>query len=302
MNIFGMVTTCHSHAYTAQALRSFFEATSLAPGDRFFLIDNDGIVDPRAYPTDRQVTLVVNSTPIGFAANVNQVLRLARDQRGDLFFLNNDVIFTPNWLAPLLGNEPALRSPLSNFQRPYRAADFNCRPMLNLADYVGHEEALRQIVVKHQTVEGGCHDALKVPFFCIKIPYAVYATVGELDERFGKGGGEDCDYCLRCHQAGFGVQFALGSYVLHFMGKSTWRGAETAPERRQRERAYLGAFRDKWGSRLLDLMCFGRLEAGSETAALKEALKQGRFREVIERLREPEVGPVERLVLAGTSS
>src|SRR6516225_2961287 len=42
MNVFGMVTTRHSHAYTALALESFFRTTPLGLTDLFVLIDNDG--------------------------------------------------------------------------------------------------------------------------------------------------------------------------------------------------------------------------------------------------------------------
>ena len=100
MNVSGMVTTRPSHAYTACALASFFQTTPFGADDRFVLIDNDGTYGPPpdAWP---QVTYLANPVPYGFAANVNQVLRLARACGADLFFLNNDLIFTPGWFAPL---------------------------------------------------------------------------------------------------------------------------------------------------------------------------------------------------------
>ena len=224
MNVFGMVTTRHSHAYTAYALESFFRTTPLGLTDLFVLIDNDGTYPGTPVAAGRAVTRLTNAAPLGFAANVNQVLRLARARRADLFFLNNDLIFPPGWLEPLLSGPVGLLSPVSNFQFPDRVAGWSCGPVLDLADYQGHAEHLRALVRAHQARHTGYRAVLKLTFFCIKIPAAVQEAVGELDEGFGRGAGEDYDYCLRCHRAGFPVALALGSYVLHFMGKSTWRG------------------------------------------------------------------------------
>jgi hypothetical protein len=282
MNVFGMVTTNHSHAYTDYALSSFFRMTALGPDDLFFLIDNDGTYNrplSRHYP---RLTQVNNRTPLSFAANVNQILHIAQDNHADLFFLNNDIIFTPNWLGPLLVSDCALLSPVSNLQMRYRYRDFACGPILDLADYLGHEDDLAPILQTHQAQARGYQAVLKVPFFCIKIPYVVSASVGSLDESFGKGGAEDVDYCLRCHLAGFGVKWALETYLLHFMGKSTWRGAETAAQTRQREQQYVQVFREKWGKPLLEIMLFNKLGSVQASPSLWHDLNQGNFKRVIE--------------------
>jgi GT2 family glycosyltransferase len=228
MNTFGMVTTRHSHAYTGHALESFFRTTPLGADDRFVLVDNDGTYLPPPRPGWPRVTRIVNREPLGFAANVNQVMRMARERGADLFFLNNDLIFTPGWLEPLRVRDLGLLSPVSNFQFPYCCRDWDCGRCLDLADYLGHEDHLREIAQVHQARARGYQRVLKVPFFCIKIPFAIQEAVGYLDEDFGRGGGEDDDYCLRCHRAGFPVGFALASYVLHFVGKSTRAGSSAA--------------------------------------------------------------------------
>jgi GT2 family glycosyltransferase len=155
---------------------------------------------------------------------------------------------------------------------------------MDLADYLGREDALVDIVRAHQAQAHGYRPALCVPFFCVKVPYVVSASVGDLDEGFGRGGGEDCDYCLRCHLAGCRVLFALEAYVLHFMGKSTWRGAETAEQSRARERAYVRAFREKWGSRLLEVMILRKLDTVRTVDPVWRAWVQGNFKFVIEEL------------------
>ena len=93
-----------------------------------------------------------------------------------------------------------------------------------------------------------------LPFFCVRIPQQVAQAVGNFDERFGKAGGEDYDYCLRAYLAGFSVQFALRSYLLHFGGKSTYSGAESDVEQTAREEKFRSEFRQKWGDGLADLI------------------------------------------------
>jgi GT2 family glycosyltransferase len=253
----------------------------LGETDQFFLIDND---QSFGEPTHPVVQIIRNSAHLGFAANVNQVMRIAREHKADLFFLNNDLIFTPHWLPPLLVRDPVLLSPLSNFQLPYRYGDFECGPVLDLPSYLGHESDLEQIVLQHQATIRGYRSEWKVAFFCIKIPFAVYDSIGFLDEGFGKCGGEDFDYCIRCHQAGFRIMYALDSYVLHFMGKTTWRGGEKAEERQQREKKYFDAFRDKWGSELADLMIAGKGNGLESNEPFVKAWNQGNFQAAIQQV------------------
>ena len=271
MKFFGMVTTRSSAAYTPFALKSFFEWTPLDRDDRFYLIDNDGSENDSvgAIPA---VTRITNPSPLGFAANVNQVIRLAASHQADIFFLNNDLIFTPNWIEPLKTSEPAIISPMSNWQHSYRAGDFNCSRMMDLSEYLGHEKVLNAIAAEHGRRNQGLERQFTIWFFCIKIPYAVHSNVGELDESFGRGGAEDIDYCLRCHMAGFPVCWARSSFVLHFMGKSTWRGTETPQARADREQIYKTAFVGKWGDALANLTIHG-----DDSAEIQPGVKGGLF-------------------------
>jgi GT2 family glycosyltransferase len=278
MNVFGMVTTAPSRDYTALALRSFFAATPLGADDRFYLIDNDASADCNLLADFPHVMLIANSTPQGFAANVNQVMDRARPAGADLFFLNNDLVFSSGWLTPLLVNLPVVLSPVSNYQMPYRSAAWDCGPFLDLGDYLDHSNEWADIVGRYQSKVRGYRHALNVPFFAVKLPYAVYSAVGPLDEAFGRGGGEDGDYCLRCHLASFGVLFALDSYLLHFMGKSTWRGPESVSDVRARQAQFIGRFQEKWGQSLADLVI------PSNCASLPKEHEPAYFPALVERL------------------
>lgn len=42
-------------------------------------------------------------------------------------------------------------------------------------------------------------------FFCVMLSRKVFNAIGFLDERFGIGGNEDLDYCIRAYRAGFTI-------------------------------------------------------------------------------------------------
>lgn len=264
-HFFGMVTTRPSTAYTMPALASFFRNTALQPDDRFFLIDNDGAFATEKLSAFREVTVLRNPAPLGFAENVNQILRQACTAKASLVFLNNDIIFTKGWFEPLRSESQVLISPLSNREVQYAASVhviktkhianlFACSMEMKLEQYLGNEAALEAIAEGHRRIAQGRISLYVVPFFAIKIPYAVIESVGCFDTSFGKAGGEDYDYSLRAWLAGFQVQFALDSWILHFYGKSSWSGVESGEQRNAREAGFMQAFKQKWGSDLFELL------------------------------------------------
>jgi GT2 family glycosyltransferase len=248
-HLFGMITTAASRHYTPVALRSFFAHTALGGEDTFFLIDNDADFD---LPDDiaGRIRLVRPPRPQGFAKNANLLIAEARRRGADLFLMNNDLVFTPGWLDAMAGDRRALTSPLSNAQLTRRDGGFSTQPLMELSEYLGHETNLEAIGRQHAAECRGYTTVASLAFFCIKIPAAVYNEVGTFDERFGKGGGEDRDYAIRAWMAGIPQEYALGSYVLHFQGRSTWRGAETPEQQAQRDAIYTQAFQKKWGAAL----------------------------------------------------
>jgi GT2 family glycosyltransferase len=292
-----MMTTSASRHYTPVALRSFFTHTLLDSGDRFILIDNDGdFVLPDDVPA-ASIAVVRPGKPQGFAKNANFLLAEARAHRADLFLLNNDLVFTSGWLEPLAVNRRALLSPLSNAQLSRTAGAFTTRPAMDLEDYAGHEAALEAIAQQTRTQLTGYRTAASVAFFCIKIPRVVYEAVGDFDEQFGKAGGEDRDYGVRAWIAGMPQQYALQSYVLHFQGRSTWRGAETPEQQRRRDAQYTQAFQQKWGPALSYAFLRGDWNLFRTDAHIARLLDRADFASIVRRLRSrPAIEPyIERM-------
>jgi GT2 family glycosyltransferase len=282
MNVFGMVTTRHSNTYTDHALRSLIANTKLGPDDQVVLIDNDGSYPGLPEEVRDRIRLYVNPSPRGFAANLNQAMDIARVHEADLAFLNNDMIFSPGWFEPLQEPGPFVLSPLSNVEVQHERKSLKCTYEMDLGDYLGKERLLVELVREHRKRARGHVKVISFPFFAVRIPFQVYSVVGSLDETFGVGGGEDKDYSIRSYLAGFELRYMLSSYVLHFQGKSTWHGAETADETAARDKVYTKRFREKWGERAYDLLV---MQAEDKLPVdLQQAYKGGDFRPVIEAL------------------
>lgn len=283
MKIFGMLNTKGSQVYTAHALQSFFRHTKLDSDDRVILIDNDA-----SYPDDSlstRVHLLKNSKPLGFSENANQLVDLAVSAQADLVLMNNDIILGPDWLEPLLGEAHSIISPLSNRELQYQGGGIEVSMIMHLEQYLGKEAEFDELCRVHQNVAKGYNKVLVVPFFCAFIPKAVLQAIGRFDVTFGKGGGEDYDYCLRAYLAGFGVKYAIRSFVLHFGGKSSWSGVETREQQEQRELLFRARFGEKWGMELLKLILFEDREIAKEGTQLYDEIKIGNHRRVIEILK-----------------
>jgi len=263
--VYGMVTTNASWMYTIHALSSFAVTTPMEDGDQFILIDNDGAASASMMFSDTPIsnfTVHKNETSKSFAENANFILDIAMKNDADFVFLNNDIIFTPGWFESLASVNDNIVVPCCNQHVQYNTDDFKIKPSMELEEFLGKENHLHAIVQYHkeQALKKSEQPTqyysqyLTIPFYCVKIPQAVYSKVGYFDTQFGKGGAEDTDYCLRAQLLDFNVLLGLNSYLLHFQGKSTWRGPETPFDTATRNSDYTVAFADKWGYNLAQLL------------------------------------------------
>ena len=283
-----MVTLKSSHFYTAHALKSFFKYTEFEADDEFLLIDNDKnkLEDLFLY---KDVKVVENKNPLGFAENVNQAIDLALKKNKDLIFLNNDIIFTKNWLEPLKLNSEIISIPVSNQLFNYKS---DCKKLIlkttmRFEDFNNNYDLLNKLVGKHKEKFKlkKSFQAPLMPFFCFRIPNKILKEIGRFDESFGKGGGEDVDYRIRCSKKGYEVNFILDSYLLHFHGKSTWDGGETINQIKERNKLYTKIFLEKWGKDMTQIFIIRKnFSEILNKKDLNEMFRKGQFGEVIRRL------------------
>lgn len=265
--LFAMVSTQKSRAYTPYALRSFFETTGLRKEDRFVVINNDDpAFDEIVAPYESAITVCTNQTPQSFAHNANEMIAQALSSGSDLFFMNNDIIFTDNWLSPLTGFPDTILSPISNrevqfvgsvvvVKTNHVANTAVTQAPMDLESYNDSPRMFQAIAEANSKFASGLLKLIVYPFFCVRLPLGVMQAVGKFDESFGRAGGEDYDYCFRAWLAGFDVQMALASYLIHFWGKSTWTAGSTAnsapPDYNTQ---FLEVFKAKWGEALFEFV------------------------------------------------
>lgn len=149
-----------------------------------------------------QVKFKQNTAPKGFAGALNTGLRMA-DKNTDYYcFLNNDTVVTPGWLDNMIkafddDKEIGLVSPTFTGTSSRQSVEWNDGREF---DYI--------------------YDSLRLMGVCFLIPKPVMDKVGEWDERFGLGGEEDYDMCVRISNAGYTLCIARKSFIYHYGGAS----------------------------------------------------------------------------------
>jgi len=143
---------------------------------------------------------IENKIPLGWCKAINQGFKKAK---GDyIVFSNNDTVITPHWAEKMLEHfkkdkNLGILGPISNGVAGYQHVDFNKEGInFQYADVV--------------------------TFFFVMISRATLEKVGDLDERFGLGGQDDADYCIRARQNGFKVGIARDVFIYHY-GSATFR-------------------------------------------------------------------------------
>ena len=287
-NIFSMVTLKSSNFYTEYALASFFKNTDLEIEDEFLLINND-YADENKFSTYKKVKIIKNKKPLGFAENVNQVIDEAVKKKKNLIFLNNDIIFTKNWFSSIKLNLKNISIPVNNqiFSYSSDCENLKLTPTMTFREFNENYDLLDNIVLKHKErfKPNLRFQTPLMPFFCFKVPYEILSDVGQLDTSFGKGGGEDIDYRIRCAIKGYEVYFLIDSYLLHFHGKSTWDGGENREQIEERNTLYTKVFEKKWGKEMTQLFIIRKdFQNILSEKGLEDLFKKGKFGDLIRKI------------------
>lgn len=168
---------------------------------------------------DSRIELLENSENLGFVATVNRGMALSSDR--DVLLLNSDAEVANDWLdriqrAAYSRDRVASVTPFSN------NATICSYPRFCLGNDlpVGHDTAsLDQLFALHLAGQ-----AAEVPTgvgFCMYIRRECLQEVGFFDvENFGKGYGEENDFCIRAARAGWVNLHALDTFVRHAGGVS----------------------------------------------------------------------------------
>jgi GT2 family glycosyltransferase len=164
------------------------------------------------------VTLVINDRNIGFVGSANRGFVLHPNR--DVILLNSDTRVFDGWLDRLVGvlrstSRVGTATPLSN------AATILSYPV-TLRD--NRQLAGMDFALLDRLCAGLGQPAVELPTavgFCMAIKRACLDEVGVFDvERFGRGYGEENDFCLRASAAGWRHVAATNLFVWHRGGGS----------------------------------------------------------------------------------
>ncbi|MBV1868819.1 MAG: glycosyltransferase [Marinosulfonomonas sp.] len=207
------------------------------PRHRIIVI-NDASPDERIVPllqgwadTRGNTLLLTNDQNHGFVASVNLGLDIAK---GHVVLLNSDAFVVPDWVDRLF--QPILRdgqvatvTPMATdseiFSAPVECARFEPEPGLAL-----HMDA----VARRLNIAAAVAEAPTGVGFCMAMNAAFLAKIPKLDTDFGRGYGEEVDWCRKA--AGLGARHVgLGSIYIEHRGGSSF-GAEKLKRIRENNR------------------------------------------------------------------
>ncbi|MBR3594752.1 glycosyltransferase family 2 protein [Candidatus Saccharibacteria bacterium] len=162
----------------------------------------------------KTITLLKNKKNLGFVKTVNKGMKYSKN---DVLLLNSDTIVTKNWLEKLQtcaysNKKIATATPFSNNLTPMTPLPESFRKQ-GFPDGWTLEEMAK-------TVENcSSHLYPEIPSshgFCMYIKRKALDEVGLFDEKsFGKGYGEENDFCFRCTKRGYKHAFCDDTYIFH---------------------------------------------------------------------------------------
>ncbi len=169
-----------------------------------------------------RVTLIEHDANRGFVASVNEGFALCHETggTGPVILLNSDAMVPDGWasrlVAPLADPQVASVTPMSNDAEIF-SAPVQCHATALLPGQIDRiDAALQQIIAPDAP-------AICVPTgvgFCMALSRAWLQRLGGFDAVFGRGYGEEVDWCRRAAQAGGQHRAAPGLFVEHRGGAS----------------------------------------------------------------------------------
>jgi GT2 family glycosyltransferase len=166
---------------------------------------------------DPRIRYTLNERNLGYAKTNNSAAKLAEGRF--LGLLNNDLLFEPGWLEPMLAviDDPLLNAGIvGNLQ--YRVADKaldHAGVMLmpcGKFEHINSAPDIHTLPIPVYAVTGACMVMLRSDF----------EEIGGFDEAFINGC-EDIDLCLKVRQSGKQIYVAPNSQILHHVSLSRSR-------------------------------------------------------------------------------
>ena len=218
-----VIPVYRNHALTQRCVESVLSDPDPVMGAVYLI--NDATPEPelREYcqqlAQDERIELIEHSENQGFVASVNEGFRLA-DGR-DVVILNSDTEVPKHWLSRL--RAVADQHPKAASITPFSNNATICS-YPNFCEDNDVPAGLDYTVVDALFSETNSGHALEIPTgvgFCMYLRRAAIDDVGVFDEEaFGRGYGEENDWCLRATEKGWKHLLAADVFVYHAGGAS----------------------------------------------------------------------------------
>jgi O-antigen biosynthesis protein len=199
------------------------------------------------------VRLLRNDANAGFVATVNRAMR---ETRGHVALLNTDTEVPPGWLERLM--RPVLAEPKVASATPFsNAAAIFSFPVPDQDNPLPADVSLLELDRAFARLSPAADPSLDAPTgigFCMSVNRAAWDAAGPFDEAaFGRGYGEETDWCRRCAAAGWRNVLAPDLFVFHLHG-----GTFANADRKALIHANLRLLRRRWPSYHRELASFRR--------------------------------------------
>lgn len=172
-----------------------------------------------------RIQLLENDPNRGFIGSVNRGFDAVADDSGPVVLLNSDAMVPPGWasrlIAPLSDASVATATPLSNDAEIYTMPVICSRLPIG----PGQVDAIDAAVARRVAADAPRVSTPTGVGFCMAMGRDWIARVGHLDTAFGRGYGEEVDWCRRAVALG-GVHVAVPNLFVEHRG-----GASFGPEK-----------------------------------------------------------------------
>lgn len=210
----------NAYEYTSECIKSILKYTDL--NKHTLVLINDKSPDEKILPMlqkyvennkDKNIVLLDNEQNLGFVGTVNKGMQYSNN---DVILLNSDTEVTKNWIEKIqecaYSNEYiATVTPLTNngtiCSVPNFGVDNELPQNMNLDEYAEMIEKISKNRYPQLTTGNG---------YCLYIKRNVIKEVGLFDiDTFGKGYGEENDFCYRALDLGYTNVLCDNTFIYH---------------------------------------------------------------------------------------
>jgi GT2 family glycosyltransferase len=218
-----------------------------------------------------RITLVAHADNRGFVASVNEGMALHADR--DVVLLNSDTEVARGWLDRLTAHASADRA--IGTATPFSSNATICSyPVTLVANAIPAGETTASLDDAFAHANAGL--AVDIPTgvgFCMHITRRCLERIGPFDEaRYGRGYGEEVDFCMRAARAGFRNVIAGDVFVRH-VGEVSF--GDAGLERRREAQALVDSLYPEFQPALREFLAADPVRALRHRADL-ERLKRSR--------------------------